>query len=220
MPESPEIVVFVLLLLPGLLALGLYQSLAPVKTHEASAKVVLAIILSICSYVALAILHSSWVWIPDPSIVLASADSNLSNVFSMDLLIVVTSACFISSLIAFLLILQTSHELMHRFCRFTRITRRFGYSSHWDAVVHTKCKHSWISVKFKEGDDEYVGALESHSDASEERSILLGPVVKIKPDGSRLDWAENEYLFIPDISNVRSFRIRVVPKDSNNDKEE
>ena len=218
MPESPEIVVFVLLVLPGLMALGLYQSLAPVKAHEASTKIVLAIVLSICSYVVLAALNAWLSWIPDPSILLKASDTSLADVFSVDVLFVVGAACVISVSIAFLLVLQTCHELMHRFCRWAHITRRFGYSSHWDAVMHTKGKHSWIGIKFQDG-DEYVGALESHSDASDERSLLLGPVAKIKPDGFREDWGENDYLFIPDILKIRSIRIRVIPKEATHGKE-
>lgn len=222
MPESPAIAVFVLLALPGLLALGLYQSLTPTRTQQASTRVVLAITLSLISYLVLAVLHS-WLssrssWYPDPTILLDASGENLRSVFSLEVIWVVTTACVVSTLIAIALVVQTNHELLHRVSRFMRITRRYGYDSHWDVVMHTKGMASWINVKFLDG-DEYVGAIESYSDASDERSLLLGSVAKINPDKSREDWGDNGYLYIPNISEVRSMRIQVVLKESNNGEE-
>jgi hypothetical protein len=219
MPESPEIAAIVLLILPGLITLGLYQTLAPVKEHEITVQIVFAIIFAITSYVLVAAIHSFITWIPDPTVLLDASKGDLRMVFSLDSLLAVGAACIVSVTIAILLVVQTYNEWLHRICRHVKLTRRIGYASHWDCVAHTKGRRSWIAIRFENG-SEFIGALESYSDTSEERSLLLTQVAKVTRGENREDWADNEYLFIPDISTVRSMRIHVVSKELSDEKAE
>jgi hypothetical protein len=221
MPESTAIAVFVLLALPGLLAVGLCETLTPARSQGASIRVVVAVVLSTISYLLLAVLHSTLGpgsrLVPNPSVLLDASTEDLASVFTPAVISAVGAACLIAVGASLLLVLQANHEILHRVCRRARLTRRCGYSCHWDAVVHRQGARGWVHVKFKDG-DEYVGAIESHSDASDERSLLLNPVSKMISPGEPEAWGENEYLFIPDISTVRSMRIRVMPKEQKDGK--
>jgi hypothetical protein len=216
MPEGPEIAVFVLLVLPGLITLGLYQVLAPVKQHEITIQIVFAVVFSVVSYMIVALLHRLIVWIPDPTVLLDASKDELRSVFSRDSLVVVGVACVVATFLAALLVYQTCHEVLHRICRSLRITRRFGYTTHWDTVLMTSCKGRWINVKFLDG-SEYVGALDNHSDSSEERSLLLCKVRRCIPDKDDDVWDEADLLFIPDVSTVRSMRISSPRKELDNE---
>lgn len=222
MPESTAIAVFVLLALPGLLAVGLCEALTSTRSQPVGSRVVIAIVLSALSYLLLAGLQVSLGrgsrWVPNPAVLLHASTEDLATVFTPAVLTAVGGACLIAVCASLLLVLQANHELFHRACRWARLTRRCGYTCHWDAVVHRQGAGSWVHVKFKDG-DEYVGAIESHSDASDERSLLLNPVSKMNSSDKSELWDENEFLFIPDISTVRSMRIRTMPKERKYGKE-
>ncbi len=231
MPETPEIAVFVLLALPGFLALGLYTSLTPTRQHETANQIVLVIVLSILSYLVVAAAHAAWCAVPNPMALLAATEGpstggdgagaaakrGLAAVFTPDVLLAVGAASLAAALLGLSLAFVSCNEWLHRFARRTGLSRKFGYSSHWDVVVHTVARKRWISVIFEDG-AEYIGGLESYSDASDERSLLLGGVAKYDGEGKRVVWPKDDFLFIPDVSRVRSMRLVAVSKEKSDGK--
>lgn len=222
MPDGPDVAVFILLALPGFIALGLYTTLTPTKPHEASNQIVLVVVLSMLSYLFLASTHLVFAWMPDPGALLAATSAQalsdgkeslkpgLNTVFTQPVLLAVAAASGIATLLGLILVHISCREWLHRCARAMKLSKKYGYTSHWDVIVHTVAKKRWLSIIF-EDKTEYIGALESYSDASDERSLLLGSVAKYKEDGKRDVWGEGDFLFVPDLKGVRSIRLTGVP---------
>ncbi len=212
MPDGTGIAVVVLLALPGFLALGVFSTLAPCRDRDFSVTTVLVVGLAILSYLATHGLSLLFCWVPSPSVLLSASTADLHTVFNTQSLRCVLVASGVGVFCGVILTFSSHHEIFHRLCRTIGISRRFGYSSHWDAVLHTTGRKAWISVKFEDG-DEYVGWLSSNSDASEERSLSLCRVAKYGENEKMIEWAEDELLFLPDLSRVRSVRLRPIRKE-------
>jgi hypothetical protein len=214
MPDGPDIAVFVLLALPGFIAVGLYESLTPTIKSRALTHTASIVVVSILSYLVIYLLNRCWSKLPDPHVLLAAAGLELTDVFSSAALTVVSSAAGVGVLLGMVAAVLRNHGLLHRLMRTIGVTRRTGHSSHWDHVVLYRARRCWVNVKFKDG-SEYVGAIDSHSDSSEERSLLLMSIRKCQEDGSSIVWDERDRLFIPDLGTVRSIRLINPDKESN-----
>ena len=216
MPDGIGIAVFVLMALPGLIAVGIYNALSPTRERDLSRSLVMVVCLSILGYLTTALLSNIWSWIPDPSVLFLARGEDLGSAFNEQALPVVAMSCGMGLLLGLLISLLSNQETLHRICRKLRLSRQYGYSSHWDAVAHRLATNSWIGVKFNDG-DEYVGWLHSASDASDERSLLLTSVVKYAPDSAR-EWPPEDMLFIPSLDSVRSIRLRPCSKETHRGK--
>lgn len=216
MPDGPEIAVFVLLALPGLLFVALYDSLASTREREITMAVVIVIIVSILSYLAIEGLRIMGIGAPSPAILLQASRESLPSVFGAQQLLIVGLASAIGSILGILTSFAQQHELVHRALRRCRVTRRSGYASHWDSVSHVRARDAWVGVYFSDG-TQVVGWADSFSDASEERSLALTRVSKYDANGERIEWRPDELLFIPDLSVVRSIRITPVHKETKRD---
>lgn len=223
MPEDPSIAVFVLLALPGLIALWLYESITPTRTKNGLIQIVYAIVLSLLSYLLVRILHSlqpAWIVpsIPNPAILLEASTEELDAVFSWPVIAVVAVASCVSVILSIGWASVANKEGMHRVLRWIGVTRRHGYESLWDTVFYTRTENAWVTVKFNDG-DEYSGFISNHSDTSDERAVVLERVVKLNDSGELRRWDSHECLFIPDVAVVRSIRFTTDIKEQSDEKE-
>jgi predicted CDP-diglyceride synthetase/phosphatidate cytidylyltransferase len=140
-PNGPEIAVFVLLSLPGFIALWLFTALTPTRPQQVTIQLIVVIVLSILSYLIVAMMNVFLPFVPDPTVLLlatspvdssAQGKPSLVAVFTRDTLLAVVAASLIAAVLSGVMILCACRELLHRGARGLGLSRKHGYVSHWE----------------------------------------------------------------------------------------
>lgn len=137
MPASPEIIAFVLLLLPGLAAVSLFNVLTPATKPDTMTRVAAVVVVSVISYLALFGIAQVWTWLPDPAPALSASDGRLAATLTTDTLKAVVGATTVAILLAIIAAKCHQHDVAWAVFSTLRLSTRQGMSSHWDRVMHS-----------------------------------------------------------------------------------
>lgn len=205
MQDGLAIAVFALLAVPGILGVWIWSAFSPSPKLDADERLLRLVMVSILSYVILGAF--SWVGVEqlNPRKLIQTADS-INQLFSFNVMLIVMAASTVGIVIGVLSAKVTEHEALHRAARKFGLTYKVGRSSHWDTVVHGIAKQKWIGVKFADG-SQFMGYIHSFSECTEERSLVLRPVGKIKDDGTVDWWPYGHSMWIPCVEDLASIRI-------------
>ena len=214
MPDSPEIVVFVLLLLPGLLGSCVFTTLTPTRAPTWTGRVVVSILFAFIGYIQLYLLSQSYPWLPDPQRLVKSSQDGISQVLGRDSLSVVGIASALVLPYALGAVLLYKSQVLHRIARYTGISSKTGYSSLWDHAAQEFACKCWVMVYLKDG-YRFTGWLVVYSDASEERSLVLRNVREYDADGQSFLWPEEEMAVFHELSHVSL--LRLIPYEGESD---
>lgn len=208
MQITPEIAIYVLLLLPGLLGHAVFCAFTYTAKPSWSGRTVVAVILSIVAYLSLVLLRecSLFWWLPDPHALLTSADQGLHGILSAQTILCVFAACVLAFVYSLALVRLQNRQALHRFAAKLGLTTKSGYVSEWDAVMIERARDRWVLVAMKDG-SMFQGWLRSHDVSSSDRCIVLSNVREYTRDNGNFLWADNDLFVVNGLSDVRFLRL-------------
>ncbi len=217
MQITPQIAVYVLLLLPGLLGHAVFSAFTYTEKPTWSGRTVVAIVLSGAAYLTLAILRIVPVldWLPDPQALIAAADHGLAGALSPDNILCVVLASVLAFVYSIGLVCSHNHRTLHRLANKLCLTTKSGYVNEWDSVMIEQARTRWVLISMKDG-TSFVGWLRSHDVSSPDRCIVLEKVRQQDKEDNGLEWPERELLVINSMADVRFLRLipnQEVPRD-------
>lgn len=212
MQITPQIAVYILLLLPGLLGHAILCAFTYTEKPTWSGRTVVAIVLSAASYLSLAFLREvSWFrWLPDPQSLLTAADKGIAGTLAPETILCVFAACVLGFVYSLGLVWSHNRRTLHRMAAKLRLTTKSGYINEWDSVMIEQARSRWVLIAMKDG-TSFVGWLKSHDVCSTDRCIVLENVRQQDKDDNGLQWPECELLVINSMADVRF--LRLIPKE-------
>ncbi len=212
MQITPQIAIYVLLLLPGLLGHAIFCAFTYTEKPTWSGRTVVAILLSAASYLSLAGMREvSWLrWLPDPQSLLTAADKGIAGTLAPETLVCVFAACVLGFVFSLGLVWSHNRRTLHRMAARLHLTTKSGYINEWDSVMIEQSRSRWVLVAMKDG-ASFVGWLKSHDVSSPDRCIVLEKVRQQDKDDNGLVWPECELLVINSMADVRF--LRLIPKE-------
>jgi len=211
MQITPQLFLFVLLLLPGLLGYELYCALANTEKPTWPGRSVAAIILCAAAYLSMALLRQwAWLdWLPDPLVVAVASEKGLVGGVGLEVAEAVFAGCVFSVAFSLGWSVIHSHRTLHRLSAFIGLTTRSGYGQTWDSVMICQARKRWVTLAMKDG-TTFVGWIVEHDVCSSDRCLVLSNVLQTDKDGNEMPWPKEELLVIPSLSDV--IYLRLVPK--------
>lgn len=212
MQITPQIAVYILLLMPGLLGHAVFCAFTYTEKPTWSGRTVVAIVLSAASYLSLALLREwSWLWwLPDPQALLTAADKGIAGTLAPETILCVFAACVLGFVYSLGLVWSHNRRTLHRMAAKLHLTTKSGYINEWDSVMIEQARSRWVLVAMKDG-TSFVGWLKSHDVSSLDRCIVLEKVRQQDKDDNGLAWPECELLVINSMADVRF--LRLIPKE-------
>lgn len=208
MQITPQIAVYVLLLVPGLLGHAVFCAFTYTAKPTWSGRTVVAILLSAISYTSLALIRA-WdrlAWLPDPVALLTAAEKGVPATVSADSLLCVLGACMLSVVFSLLIVAGHNHRTMFRIAQKVGLTTKSGFESEWDSAMVLRARSRWVMVLMKDG-SAFTGWLESHDIASTDRGMVLSKVREYDREGNHFEWPADELLFMNSFADVRALRL-------------
>jgi hypothetical protein len=208
MEITPQLAVYVLLLVPGLLGHAIFCAFTYTAHPSWSGRIVVAILLSALSYTSLALLRT-WdfmKWLPDPVVLLNAAEKGLAATVSLHSLACVFFACLLSGLFTILIVASYNHRTLFRIAQNIGLTTKSGFESEWDSAIMLRARHCWVMVLMKDG-SAFTGWVESHDVASADRALVLSKIREYDASGSNFEWPPDELLFMNNLADVRALRL-------------
>lgn len=211
---SPQVIVLVLLALPGLLGHAVFVALTYTVEPTWSARAVIGIILSAAAYALCAVLASTQFarWLPDPNAMLEAVPNGLGSLCSWNTAGTVAVACVFAVFLGGLVAVGHNHRLLHRTANRMGLTTRTGFVSEWDAAMLTRARDRWVYAVLEDG-TAFGGWLQSHDIASEERTLVLSSVTQISPAGDSMSWPTDQILVLPSGVPIRYLRLISVQEE-------
>lgn len=208
MQITPQIAVYILLFLPGLLGHAIFCAFTYTERPTWSGRTVVAIVLSATSYLSLAFLREvSWLrWLPDPQSLLTAADKGVAGTLAPETILCVFAACLLGFVYSLGLVWSHNRRTLHRMAAKLHLTTKSGYINEWDSVMIEQARSRWVLVAMKDG-TSFVGWLKSHDVCSPDRSIVLEKVRQQDKEDNGFAWPESELLVINSMSDVRFLRL-------------
>ena len=209
MQITPQIAVYVLLLVPGLLGHALFCAFTYTAKPTWSGRTVVAILLSAVSYATLALLRTCdrlACWLPDPVALLHAAENGIPATVSANSLLCVLGACMIAVFFSLLIVKAHNHRAMYVIAQMTGLTTKSGYESEWDSLMMRHARTRWVMLLMKDG-SAFAGWVESHDIASTDRGIVLSKVREYDKEGDNFLWPDDELLYINSLADVRALRL-------------
>lgn len=208
MQITPQIAVYVLLLVPGLLGHALFCAFTYTAKPTWSGRTVVAILLSAISYASLALLRT-WdklSWLPDPVALLNAAEKGIPATVSANSLLCVLGACVLSAVFALMIVAGHNHRTMFRIAQKVGLTTKSGFESEWDGCMMLRARTRWVMVLMKDG-SAFTGWVESHDIASTDRGLVLSKVREYDKEGNNFQWPADELLYMNSLADVRALRL-------------
>ncbi len=215
MSDGLGLALFALLAVPGIFGVWFWAAFSPSPKLDADERLLRVVVLSLWSYGVLGLVAMTGLNHFDPAHLMAAANS-LEQAFSVVTLRTVFYASVVAVATGVTAAKATEYELAHKIARRFNLSYKAGYHSHWDSVLHGLAKQKWISIRFNDG-RQFVGYIQSFSECTDERSLILCPVGKIGDDGSVDMWPESHSLWIPDFSDISSIRVCGDSKEQDHD---
>lgn len=208
MQITPQIAVYVLLLVPGLLGHAIFCAFTYTAKPTWSGRTVVAILLSAVSYASLALLRT-WdklAWLPDPVALLNAAEKGIPATVSASSLLCVLGACLLSVVFSLLIVAGHNRRTMFRIAQKVGLTTKSGFESEWDSAMMLRARSRWVMVLMKDG-SAFTGWVESHDIASADRGLVLSKVREYDKEGNSFEWPADELLFMNSLADVRALRL-------------
>ncbi len=208
MQITPQIAVYVLLLVPGLLGHALFCAFTYTAKPTWSGRTVVAILLSAVSYASLSLLRmwDNLAWLPDPVALLNASEKGIPATVSANSLLCVLGACVLSVVFSMTIVAGHNHRTMFRLAQKVGLTTKSGFESEWDGCMMLRARTRWVMVLMKDR-SAFTGWVESHDIASTERGLVLSKVREYDKDGNDFLWPADELLYINSLTDVRALRL-------------
>jgi len=212
MPSGTGLILFVLLIAPGLLASVYISKTVNRKDRGVFDKSVESIIFALFAYICLYVLKWASGLIPDPSVILGiKSSSDLSAIITADVITAIASAGFLAIVLAIVWSKCLQWCVIPRILNTLKLSNRGPFESHWDDLMHEIAKNRWVSLKLTDG-REFIGWLDSFSDGSDERSLSLVRVRKRIEDDKDGEpqwsvWPLDDRMYVPDAKSIVSMRL-------------
>ncbi len=213
MQITPQIAVYVLLLVPGLLGHAIFCAFTYTAKPTWSGRTVVAILLSAVSYASLAMLRT-WdqlACLPDPVALLNADEKGIPATVSANSLLCVLGACVLAVIFSLLIVASHNHRTMFRIAQKVGLTTRSGFESEWDSAMMLRARSRWVMVLMKDG-SAFTGWVESHDIASADRGLVLSKVRDYDKEGNNFEWPADELLFMNSLADVRTLRLEAIRK--------
>ena len=208
MQITPQVAVYVLLLVPGLLGHALFSAFTYTAKPTWSGRTVVAILLSAISYTSLAVLRSwdTLAWLPEPVSLLNAAEKGVPATVAGESLLCVLGACVMSVIFSLLFVAVHNRRTLFLIAQKLGLTTKSGFESEWDSAMMLRARSRWVMVLMKDG-SAFTGWLESHDVSSVERALVLSKIREYDKDGLSFEWPADELLYINGLADVRALRL-------------
>lgn len=204
MTISVDVIVLLLLSLPGFFAVGLVESVSRVKRYGLTERMTLGVMVSAMAYLGVAWLHTVIEAVPNPSNIITAAEcGRLSGVISLDSLAAVGLATSVSLIIALVWVVVRSHRIVPRLA----CTLHLSCDDPDLTAAEAAIRRAWGKYDAELHMDDGVviqGSIEIAGVMDDESLVLADVSTSVDEE----PWPHNEFCIVQSLKDVRYIRMK------------